>query len=125
MVNNTPFISIDPDENYFEAFDSSNLNMCKYFSYKDYHDLFDHHDAVYFSLINYNIRNFSANSETIFGMFDSMGSYPDILALTETWYKSEDIQFLTGYDGYHTTRSIRRSGGVCLRKSKYFFSNKK
>ena len=114
MNNNTPFVSIDPDENYFDAFDSSTLNICKYFSYKEYHDFFHDKDNNYFSIVNYNIRSFLANKETMFGIFDSLDSYPDILILTETWFTEVNIQNILGYKGFHTVRKNRRSGGVSV-----------
>ena len=93
--------------------------MCKYFSFKDYHDLFHNHDTIYFYLISYNIWSFSANNKT---MFNSMNLFPDILVFTETWLRSENIQFSNGCNGYHTIRSIRRSGGVSLYVKDYISS---
>ena len=48
---------------------------------------------------------------------------PDILALTETWLKSDTLENLTGYEPYHTVREIVLSGGVSLFIKKEFVSN--
>ena len=117
MTNRSPLSQIDPDENYFNKFCNSVENSSKYYSCAQYRDLFrNFHYKI--SLINYNIRSFSANSSIFFSLLESLGSYPDIIILTETWFTNEYKFEIPKYDGYHVVRSEKRSGGVSVYVSK-------
>ena len=43
-----------------------------------------------------------------------LNSLPEIIILTETWFKIETIQNIDGYTSYHTVRDLGRSGGVSI-----------
>ena len=118
MINSSPLSHIDPDENYFSSDGPSIDGSVKYYSSGEYNDMIQNFNSDYVSVITYNIRSFSANEETLFTLLDSLVSYPQIIVLTETWF-SEDNKFeINGYNGYHTVRSDRRSGGVSVYVSK-------
>ena len=64
--------------------------------------------------MNYNVRSFRANSDSMLSMFHFEISFPDVLILSETWFKDDLQDELPSYNGYHTVRSGRRSGGVSV-----------
>ena len=64
--------------------------------------------------MNYNVRSFRANSDSMLSMFHFEISFPDVLILSETWFKDDVQDDLPSYNGYHTVRSGRRSGGVSV-----------
>ena len=107
-------VSIDPDLNYFEDLYSgmNELQLSNYISINDYNAI--NYDKNIFSTMSYNIRSFSANSDTFFSMFHNQNSYPDVLNLTETWFQDSNVEEIPGYKSYHTFRTSGRSGGVSL-----------
>ena len=120
MVDTSPIDqfhdSIDPDINYFNSLYENDIgsNPSNYVSISDY-NLNCENNPDKFRIMSYNIRSFSANSESFFAMFTSNRSYPDILNLNETWFKENSCRKINGYSDYHVTRPInQRSGGVSI-----------
>lgn len=118
--------SIDPDTNYFNCLYENDIgsNQSNYLSIADY-NLSCENSPDTFRIMAYNIRSFTANSESMFAMFSSDKSFPDVLNLNETWYKENTCQEINGYSGYHVTRTgHQRSGGVSVYvKNKYDSTN--
>ena len=63
--------------------------------------------------MNYNIRSFSANSDTFFNIFGD-NNLPQIFVLSETWFNVNNTQELPGYKSHHVFRSDCRSGGISI-----------
>ena len=119
MINSSPLLPIDPDENYFDSVDPSLDISFKYYSSEEYNDLIRNLNSESISIITYNIRSFSANEDTLSSLLDSLVSYPEIIVLTETWFSKNNEFAINGYNGYHITRNDgRRSGGVSVYVSK-------
>ena len=113
MTDNDPLSSVNPDEFYFNPNNSNEI--CKYYDINEFKDkLGAIEDGL--TLFSYNIRSFSANSNTLFSMFELLESYPDIITFCETWFSDENKHPIQGYKSYHTVRSDRdrRSGGVSI-----------
>ena len=116
--------AIDPDLNYFgDIHDYDDHSQSKYITIDEYNELMLSSDRL-FTIYNYNIRSFSANSDSFFSTFSSLSCYPDILVLTETWFTPDFTVDLPSYHSFHSTRNERRSGGVSLFISKKLNSNK-
>ena len=105
---------LDPDTNYFNHFYDNMLsaNQSEYISIDDYNKLCDE-NVNSFKILSYNIRSFSANSDTFLSSLTSENSFPEALVLTETWFYDNTCQEIDGYSSYHITRS-GRSGGVSV-----------
>ena len=110
MVDFTTFSHIDPDENYF---DLSSVESDGYFSVEDMRNAFDDYSKSSFFL-NFNIRSFSANSDSMFCLLKLYDLVPDVICLTETWFSKDYTQPITGFNAVHTIRSDRNSGGVSI-----------
>ena len=105
---------LDPDNNYFSAIfqNIQPSQTCNYVSVESFNRIC-HDEPKYYTFLNYNIRSFSANSDSFFSIFDDQ-NFPQVFILTETWFTDDNLQELPGYASYHTLRSNRRSGGVSI-----------
>ena len=103
---------VDPDENYFESLNSQRESQgkCEYFTVSEFNKNFMNENVIF----NYNIRSFNSNSDSLFCLFQNVSTFPQILVLTETWFKPKNCQTIQGYEGFHTTRTDQRSGGVSI-----------
>ena len=114
---------IDPDHNYFN-YSEQNLdsqNQCKYFQVHEFRNLIQNSQSQLF-IINFNIRSFYANSDAFFCLFEE-NMFPDIIILTETWFKHDNAWDMNGYLSYHTIRNHARSGGVSIYVKNNLVSN--
>ena len=66
MIDGDIFYDVDPDVHYF----GSDLQQSNYYSVDQYKDLC-YDSKSFISIINYNIRSFSANSDSMISMFSS------------------------------------------------------
>lgn len=122
--NNSLLDEIDPDQHYFdELYSIVDQNQTKYFSVRDYNNLCIENRS-HITLMNYNVRSFRANSDTMVSMFYEECSHPEILVLSETWFTDQLQDGLNSYCSYHTVRSNRRSGGVSVFVRQCFSSRK-
>ena len=122
VIHNLDFI--DPDLNYFgDVHNYSDHSQSKYITIEEYNELMLNTDRL-FTIYNYNIRSYSANSNSFFSTFDSLSCYPDVLVLTETWFTPNYTVDLPSYHSFHSTRNERRSGGVSVFISKKLNANK-
>ena len=76
-------LDIDPDENYFQNFDSSE-DSSKYYSVSDFNSHFYSHKND-LKLASFNVRSFNANFDYFNSIFRDNNS-SDCLILTETWF---------------------------------------
>ena len=105
------FRNIDPDLNFFSE---TTEDSCKYYTLNEFPAPLW---RDYFCLLNYNIRSFFANSESIESILDCTQVAYNSIILTETWNKqsSLDLCKIDGYSGFHSCRSGNsRSGGVSV-----------
>ena len=110
MLNNNSFFNdLDPDFNYSN---SQNLNSTSnYFSIEDYNSHISKVNS--FSIVNHNIRSFSANSDAFLCSFEK-DSLPDAFVFSETWVNNFNNPQIPEYNSYHTHRDSGRSGGVSV-----------
>ena len=105
---------LDPDINHFDNFsDLSNVSMCNYISMSDFNRKIQNYNNG-ITIINFNIRSFSANFDGFISCFKNFDSIPDIMVLTETWFKENSLKEVNYFKDYHTVRSSHRSGGVSI-----------
>ena len=106
---------LDPDIHYlgglFDSIEASQQSL--YVNVEEMNNLISKH-RNYLSFLNYNIRSFNANSDSFFSMFSNQNNIPNILCLTETWFKTDFTQEIEGYSSNHVIRTSSRSGGVSL-----------
>ena len=96
------FRNIDPDENYFT--ETITEDSCKYYTFNEF---LDPSWSNQFCLLNYNIRSFFANSESIESIIDCSQVIYNCIILTETWNKQSSLDMcrIQGYKGFHSCRS--------------------
>ena len=103
---------LDPDIHHFQHCYDPLVNLiCDYTSISDFNNIIRNSESN-LNIVNYNIRSFSANSDSFISIFDHFDSTPDILVLTETWFKEDSLKELPHFNSFHTIRTTRRSGGV-------------
>ena len=89
----------------------SGASNCNYSSIHEFNETCKPANNFY-TLINYNIRSFAANSSLFFPLHEN-DSMPDVIILTKTWLSNDEKEDINSYTGH---RSIRegRSGGVSV-----------
>ena len=68
----------------------------------------------YVTILTYNINSFNANSHNLLLLFNNFVKFPDILVMTETWFKNDNTEDFDGFHANHTCRLGRRSGGCSI-----------
>ena len=101
-------LDIDPDENYFQNFDSSE-DSSKYYSVSDFNSHFSSHKND-LKLASFNIRSFNANFDYFNSIFRDNNS-PDCLILTETWFPPSRSCELESFQSFHVQRPPNGKGG--------------
>ena len=116
------FDEIDPDQNYFsQLFSNSNFsNDTNYYTQEEFLNTLTI-DPKSLTIINFNIRSFIANSDAFLSGFENQ-TMPEIFVFTETWFNSNNVRSLNGYNDYHTFREQGRSGGVSIYAKNTFSS---
>ena len=73
-------------------------------------------DGNVISIFHFNIRSLEYNLVHLEALLGSMLQSPDIIAITETWLNSENMNCysLDGYDSYHVVREKGKHGGVSI-----------
>ena len=107
---------VDPDVNYANFFNNDEAFRCKYYStdsLKSSHVLSSLHSL---SIISFNIRSFSKNSDEFLGFLLNCEHEFDIIVLTETWARDETqcVCFIPGYKSVHNYRNNKKGGGVSI-----------
>ena len=106
----------DPDVNSIFADEEQDIFQCKYYSVDKYnsHSKSFHNNSL--SIICFNIRSFTKNSDEFLGYLHNVDNKFDVIVLTETWGKEETLVLfnIPGYNSYHNYRRNRLSGGVSI-----------
>ena len=123
MIENfSPLENIDPDENFLGELDID--CNCDYETLDAFGNIMNE-DHKFITILNYNVRSFSANIDCCLSQFDERNSLPNILVLSETWFTPGNIRELSGYSGFHTIRETnQRSGGISIYVGQSIFSYK-
>ena len=103
--NNESDNNIDPDNTFNIIFN------CKY--YTEYNFIQEFNKLHNFSIIHFNCRSLSDINTCLHGLSQNF----DIIALSETWFSSNDnlnIFSLSGYQFCHKDREDPRGGGVAI-----------
>ena len=125
MLNFGQDENLDPDYNYFEELfsDISQANSSGYFSVGEYNDHFSCNNSNFLTILSYNIRSYNSNYDQFSCHFEP-NNFPEILVLSETWFKSYNLTGIANYESYHTVRESHRSGGVSVFVKNLFRSEK-
>ena len=107
--------NIDPDANFFDPLHETNdpNSTCKYYTVSEFHQLCENsfmRDRLL--IMSINTRSFSN-----FWKFEAILSSkapPDVLVVSETWFKSESTVNLPNYSSYHVCRPSGRGGGISI-----------
>ena len=109
--------NIDPDDNLLNDvyLGLTADTVSKYYSIDRYNATFND-GGQSINIIAFNTRSFNKNGEIFSTMLKSLHRLPDIIVLSETWGVAGEIDDLSleGYSSLHTTREVRRSGGVSV-----------
>jgi len=65
-------------------------------------------------VLHLNVRSFNKNSDCFCLFIGKLAVMPDVLVFTETWFSSDTVTELDGYNSYHVYRNERRGGGVSI-----------
>jgi len=71
-------------------------------------------DDSQLSVFHLNIRSFNRNSDELSAFLSQLPTKPSIIVLSETWFSVDTVTDLSGYEGHHVMRSLRRGGGVSV-----------
>ena len=108
---------VDPDDNFLNEILQSNENFpnSEIYTLDRFNATFVPNDSL-FSVLNCNIRSFTANCDPFIGLLSSIKFIPEILTLSETWIKDASDQMcnISGYTAFHTVRLGGRGGGVSV-----------
>ena len=88
---------VDPDDNY-------DVNTkCNYFTNSQFTEMYSNSRFNGMSIIHFNSRSLKANFQMIKEYLEELDMYFDVIAMTETWHKSEDDYMfnLNGYVVHH------------------------
>ena len=120
---NSPHFDIDSDIHYYNTNQITSIYSCKYFSadafckYSRYKNL----NNKGFFVFHHSIRRLPANKTNLNIIICSLQHNFSVIVLTETWLKSENVNFyqIGGYNAYHNIRLGEKGGGVsvCVKDS--------
>ena len=104
----------DPDN--INLLDDNDIYNCKYISVDSFQGIKQTFSDTGLSLLCFNIRSFSKNSEEFLGYISNCKHSFDVIVLTETWAKDEtQYSFqIPGYNSLHNFRKNKRGGGVSI-----------
>jgi len=115
-------IDVDPDDNFLSEIMPSYSIECQ----SNYYTI-DRYNAEFRSangslmMLNFNVRSFKANGGEFVSFLNCQLVTPDVIVLTETWFKDDtDTVEIDGYTGLHTIRREGRGGGVSVYTSNKF-----
>ena len=101
----------------FKLFDDDvNTSVCNYFLSGDFNDTFSKacsNDQRFLSLFHLNCRSIKKNGDALFALLSYLQPNFDIIALSETWLNSSDIEpTLSGYKLFRADKKVGLGGGV-------------
>lgn len=111
----TELCDIDPDSNFFNSLFPSldSDTQSAYYSVQSYNESFNSSNRI-LSIINCNVRSYHANGDNLLALCGSLVIPPNIVVVTETWFRADTVQCPNNYCGFHTVRNVGRSGGVSV-----------
>jgi len=68
----------------------------------------------FISIFHLNARSFAKNGREILVFLSGLPCAPDVIVLTETWFRDDYVEEIDSYIGYHMFRQTRRGGGVSI-----------
>ena len=104
-------LHFNPDRLYTERLNTD----CKYFLDQEFKNVISGLDGL--SLIHFNARSMKANFEHIRKYLKELNKEFHVVAVSETWFESEDESkeyLLENYNMFSTIRSGKKGGGVTL-----------
>ena len=104
------------DPNNINLFEDDDIYNCKYISVDSFQGIKQTFSDTGLSVICFNIRSFSKNSEEFLGYISNCNHSFDVIVLTETWAKDETHYLcqIPGYNSLNNYRKNRRGGGVSI-----------
>ena len=90
--------------------DDMNQPLCWYYTVDNYNSIPQSYNLT---LMNYNIRSFTKNSENFIALLDSLKEIPNFIIVTETWNTDITVNLcdIPNYKSIHTVRDS--NGGGC------------
>ena len=111
------FEEVDPDSQFFDSLfpNSNSSNSCNYYTLDELNNSIIN-SSLNLSLINCNIRSFSANGTAFEAILHSISNRPKFIVFTETWNSPDSFNLCNfeGYNAIHTFRNGARGGGVSI-----------
>ena len=91
-------------------------SLSRYYDLTTYNNLVSAHDSPQVTVLHINSRSLSKNIDNIQSLLKCLNSFPDIIAITETWLTNDNkhLHDLPGYHSYHLVRNTRAQGGVSI-----------
>ena len=104
------------DPNNINLVEDDDIYNCRYTSVDSFQDIKQTFSNTGLSLLCFNIRSFSKNSEEFLGYISNCKHSFDVIVLTETWAKDETHYLfqIPGYNSLHNFRKNKRGGGVSI-----------
>ena len=104
------------DPNNINLIEDDDIYNCKYISVDSFQGIKQTFSDTGLSVICFNIRSFSKNSEEFLGYISNCKHSFDVIVLTETWAKDEThcLTQIPGYNSLHNFRKNKRGGGVSI-----------
>ena len=107
------FEAYDPDINHYDNLIDSDVTIqSSYVPISQFQKPLNSISHVTF--LAYNIRSFNANSHKFFPLFHNYEDLPDVLVLSETWFKDGNAENIAGFRASHIFRIGRASGGCSI-----------
>ena len=110
------YIDLEKVDNLLESEEillNNSLKPSEYFTVESFCKNYKNFEGL--SFIHYNARSLGANMPKIRDNLNDLSLVFDIVAISETWTKREEIHYdLQNYTLYCTDRSIKSGGGVAL-----------
>jgi hypothetical protein len=113
MLDNNIFNGIDPDVNFIDNLYGP-VDESSYYTIQRFNSKFSLNYRERFSLCNFNIRSFNANSEYFLSNLSTIDMEFSSIVLTETRFNEFNIRDVSGYAGHHTIRGAGCGGGVSV-----------
>ena len=82
---------------------------CVAYTPQSFNDGFNHVNKLF--VMNFNIRSFNKNFDEFSTYISQLKFLPDVIIITETWFTGVNFGKISGYKGFHCTRSMERIGG--------------
>ena len=114
-MNRDQYLQLDPDTNIEIFNENPDILNCKYTSIDTFKNI--KQDLINgFSVLCFNIRSFSKNSEEFLAYLALCNHKFDIIVLTETWGRDETHTLfqIPGYNSLHNYRKDNKGGGVSI-----------